>query len=87
MFTNQRRASITKSAVGKKGINFNDLKKRGGRNADLDGFSDVSEEERVEVKLDLRKIEEQWDKFKKTEEQMNGVLNIKSIRARFADFR
>lgn len=35
----------------------------------------------------MKKLEDQWEKFKKSEEQLNGVLNIKQIRARFADFR
>lgn len=66
----------------RKSMSFNNPQKK---NQDLE--EDLDPESKTEPKLDVRVLQERYEKFKKDQEALSTVVNIKTIRQRYGDFR
>lgn len=66
----------------RKSMTFNKTQKK---NQDLE--EDLDPESKTEPKLDVRVLQERYEKFKKDQEALSTVVNIKTIRQRYGDFR
>ena len=53
-------------------------------NEDLD---DLDKEKKVEVRCQVRDIQERYEKFKKDLEAAAGQINLKNIKQRYDDFK